>query len=51
MFPDEGLVLDVEYVHDNGLYEVQVLQFRTEHDQVQGGVRLQFSCLEKHREL
>ena len=51
MFPDEGLVFDVEYVHDNGLYEVEVLQLLSEHDEVQGRVRLQLTCLEIHRDL
>ena len=44
--PDKRLVFDVEYVHDDVLYEVEVLQLGPEHDQVQRGVSLQLTRLE-----
>ena len=43
--PDKGVVLGVQQVHHHVLNQVQVLQLRPEHDQIQGRVGLQFASL------
>ena len=43
--PDKGVVLGVQQVHHHVLNQVQVLQLRPKHDQIQGRVGLQFASL------